>query len=182
VARASLVPQILTAVVAGLRTYSTPDVTFRAPTSSATGATVYDGPEWRAYDGPDAAGWLVIGWGGEDVDIRPTDGEQPDPAMSGSQDVRAIATSSPREQPQDEIECVAVYGAGALDTATARAKAWALVDAVHSFLTADPKVGIVPSADGQVMWVQLTSRSTTQWINSGSRCAVRFTITAYTRT
>lgn len=181
-ARASLVPQILDALVAGLRGYSTAEVTFRAPTASSDGVTVYDGPEWLAYDGPDRAGFVVIGYGGEDVDDRPADGDPGDPAAAGSQDVRAIATSSPKEQPEDEIECVAVYGTGALDTATARSVAWQVVDAVDTFLRANAKVGIAPSADGQVMWVQLTSRSMTQWLNSGSRCAVRFTLTAHTRT
>jgi hypothetical protein len=187
-ARASLVPQVLDALVAGLRVYSTVEMAFRAPTGVASGVTVYDGPEWLAYDGPDPDGFVVVGYGGEDLDVRGSrttarsGDDEGDPSVSGSQDVRAMATSSPKEQPQDDIECVAVYGSGAVDTAVSRTAAWRIVDAVDTFLRADPKLGIAASADGQVMWVQLTSRSMTQWLSSGSRCAIRFTLTAYTRT
>ncbi len=180
-ARSSLVPQVIDAIVAGLRTYSTTDVTFRGPTSSASGVTVYDGPEWRA-PATDPHGFVVIGYGGEDLTERDPSGEEGSESMAGGQQVRAIAASSPKEQPQDEIECVAYYFTGSVDTSTAREKAWQMVDAVDTFLRADPKVGISASADGQVMWVQLTSRSMSQWLASGSRCAVRFTLTAYTRT
>lgn len=181
-ARASLIPQILDALVAGLRSYSTTEVTFRAPTSIGEGTAVYDGPEWRAYEGPDLDGWLVIGWGGEPVDERPALGERGDVVMGGGSEVRAIATSSPKAQPEDGISCVAVYSGGDIDTAGARSKAWQIVDAVDSYLRADPKVGIAPSADGQVLWVQVTARSMEQWLNAGSWCSITFTLTASTRT
>lgn len=180
-AAASLIPTVLDAVVAGLRAYSTGDVTFRSPVSSASGVTVYDGPEWR-LPATDPDGFLVIGYGGEDLDDRADDGEQGADVVTGDQQVRAIATSSPKQQADDQIECVAFWRSGSVDTSQARAQAWAIVDAVDTFLRADPKVGVTASAAGQVMWVQLTSRSMSQWLNSGSRCAVRFTLTAHTRT
>lgn len=181
-ARASLVPEIVDALLAGLRAYSTADVTFRGPTSSASGVTVYDGPEFRAYSS-DPSGFVVVGYGGEDLDERDPDGEPGAESMQGAQDVRAIATSSPKEQPQDEIECVAfAWDGSAKAVASVRESAWQMVDAVDTYLRANPKVGIAASADGQVMWVQLTARSMSQWLNSGARCAVRFTLTAHTRT
>ncbi len=180
-ARASLVPQVIDAIVAGLRAYSTTDVTFRGPTSSTSGVTVYDGPEWRA-PATDPNGFVVIGYGGEDLDERADDGETGSESMSGANGVRGMATTRPRDQLADDVECVAFYRSGSVDSSTAREKAWQMVDAVHSWLQANPTCGVATTTNGQVVRVHVTARSMDQWLNSGSRCAVRFTISAQTRT
>lgn len=181
-ARASLVPEIVDAVLAGLRSYSTADVTFRGPTSSTSGVTVYDGPEVRDHNDSPVGTFVIIGYGGEDLDPVMADGEQGSEAMSGVQQVRGMATSRPKDQLQDDIECVALSWSGSPNPSAVRSKAWDAVDAVHSWLQANPTAGIATTADGQVVRIHITSRSMSQWFSSGARCAVRFTISAQTRT
>jgi hypothetical protein len=178
-ARTSLIPEVITAVVTGLRGTAG----LRAPTATTTGATVYDGPEVLAHKGPDTAGLIVIGYGGEDLDARLND-SSPDPSMIGSSEVWAVATSSPKDQPEDDIECVAWCSLGYVDTAAARSTAFALVDLVDTWCRANPRAGVLTQADGsQVMWAQVHgTRSLEQYVSGGSRAKVRFTLRVKTRT
>lgn len=177
-AKVSLVPQILDALVSGLRAYTGGTVTFRAPDGSADGVTVYDGPEWLVGTRRDADGFVVIGYGGEDLEARPADASGS--SGSGSTSVRAISTESLKDH-EDEFDCVAV----ATDStpSAARLAAHAMADALDSFLRTDPTLGIATSADGQVFHVQVTERpELRQWVSDQFWCALVVTLTAKTRT
>jgi hypothetical protein len=179
-ARTSLIPEVLTAVVVGLRATAG----LRAPTSTADGATVYDGPEFLSYNGPDPLGMIVIGYGDEDLEARQNDQDGAAPAMTGISQVRAISTASPKDQPEDDVQCVAWFASGDVNTAAVRASAFALVDLVDTWCRANGRATVPTQSDGsQVMWVQVHGdRSLEQYLNGGSRAKVRFTLRVKTRT
>ncbi len=174
-ARASLIPDVLDGIVTGLRAATG----FRSPTSTSDGITVYDGPEFTARQGMDRSGFVVIGYGGEDLE-QPDDGPN-DPAVSTDTSVRAIATTSPKEH-EDDIDCAAFYSLGSVDSSACRLAAFAIVDAVDTWLRANAKAGFTASGLNQVFHVQIVALEFQQYVAGGSRAVVRFTLRVKSRT
>ena len=175
--RFSLLPDLIDSVVAGLRATSG----FRAPSSSASGITVYDGPEWIGGQATDPDGYVIIGYGGENLERRGV-GDDPNPQRLESQ-IRSISPAALKEQ-DVELPCVAFAWSGGSDMSATRLQAFAIVDLVEAWLTANPRAGVATGSGGtQVLWAKLTgSHSLSQYTESGVRAVVEFTITAKTRT
>ena len=175
-ARVSLVPDVIDGIVAGLRAASG----FRAPTSSADGITVFDGPEFIGSNDTEPDGFVVIGYGGEDLEAR--DDTDADDAATGEVSLAGQATSSPKDN-ADEIECVAWYGTGGVHVSATRLAAFAIVDAVDTWLRPNARAGVLPSSSGYVHQCQVTASSLRQYVIDGnSRAVVRFTIRVLAKT
>ena len=174
-ARVSLTPEVIDGIVAGLRARAG----WRGPDDSTEGTTVYDGPEFTTTDATHPDGFVVIGYGGEDLDDREGD---PDDAMSGEVNVAAMATTSPKDV-SDEIECAAWFGLGSVDVSGARSAVFAIVDDFDTWLRANARATVAPGSGAQVNHVQVTGTSLRQYIrDGGSRASVRFTIRLQSRT
>lgn len=176
--RFSLIPQVIDGLVAGMRASSG----FRAPDGTGDGVTVYDGPEWIGVSGKDPEGRLIVGYGGEDLEVHGDD-EAPN-AIQQDTEIRAISTSAPRDQ-MVVVPCVAYAWLGYEDASAARTAVFAVVDAVESWLTSNPRCNVATQADGsQVMHATASgSHEFRQYrVGGGSRAVVEFTITAKTRT
>lgn len=176
----SLIPDVLDGLVTGLRAATG----FRSPTSSSDGVTVYDGPEWVGANADDPDGFVVVGYGGEDLESRGV-GDDPGPAVSGDTQVRSISTAASKEQDL-EVPCVVYTWSGAEEDVSAlRSSAFDALAAVEVWLTANPRLGVTPGASNeQVLWATATgSHSLRQYKEGGGvRCVVEFTITVRTRT
>jgi hypothetical protein len=167
---------VIDAVLSTLRALPT----YRAPTDTGSTelTTVYDGPEVLHYT-DNGRSFLVVGYGGEDV-WDP--GESSDDATRGDVSVRAIATTSPKEE-EASIDCLAVYKSGDFDVSTSRAAVVAIGSDVDTALRAAPKVGIGSSATGQLLWTQVTEWSLRSYLRGGLFVAeLRFTLTYHART
>ena len=168
--RATFAPYVIDALLTAMRARTG----YRSPTSTTTGITVYDSVEIFTEE-TFPTSYLVIGWSGDQRDA-------PTESAAAPISVRAIATTSPKEEAQTTIACRAAYQIGDVAPAAARLAATAIVDEVDTVLRLDPKIGITPSSAGQVMWVQLTEVRMTQFVSSGSVCIVDFTLTISART
>jgi hypothetical protein len=149
---------------------------YRAPTERASGITVYDSVE---FSGDRPSSFLIIGYGGQD--IWSTDDGGGD-FTRGDVSVRAIATTSPKEE-EASIDCLAVYTTGDGDVAAARTAAVAIGSDVDTALRAAPKIGISSSSTGQLLWTQVTEWSLRTYVQGSSLVAeLRFTLTYHART
>lgn len=174
----SLIPDVLDGIVTGLRA----STGFRGPDDSADGVTVYDGPEWTGQQAEDRDGFLIVGYGGEDLESRkPEEGAT---SVTGESQVRSISTSAYKEQ-SDEIPCVLYAWSGDLSFSALRTSAFAVVDAVEQWLTDNPRCGVAAGAHNeQVLWATATGTHELRQYRDGGKSVVviPFTITVRTRT
>ena len=175
--RFSLIPELIDGIVAGLRARTG----FRDPSSAESGITVYDGPEWIGGQDTDLLGFVVIGYGGEDLESRGVE-DAPNP-MPQSTEIRAISPAAVKEQ-DVEVPCVAYFWSGDGSVSTVRAGVFAIVAQVEQWLSDNPKCGVAVQADNaQVIHATATgSHEFRQYVDPGPRAVVEFTITAKTRT
>lgn len=174
-ARVSLTPDVIDGIVAGLRARTG----WRGPTDPTEGITVYDGPEFTTTSATHPDGFVVIGWGGEDLEAREGD---PDDGITADLTTATMSAAEPKDV-DENLQCVAYYGVGSVDVAGTRRAAYALVDGVETWLRTNDRAGVAVLPGGHVHWARVVSTSMRQEIvDGGSRVTIRFAITFKSRT
>lgn len=174
--RITLADVVIDALVGALRDRTG----WRAPTdqdAAASQVTVFDGPE-VLLSGDPVGSFVVIGYGGESV-FEP--GDEGDDSSRGDVSVRAIATTSPKDE-ESTIDCLAVFQSGDLSVSAARTAVMDIAAGVDTTLRTDPKIGVAVSGNGQLFWTQVTGWALRTYIRGGIVAELRFSLSFKART
>ena len=149
---------------------------YRAPTDSTSGVTVFDGPEvLLSSEAPSS--YVIVGYGGEDdMDA----GDSSDDMLTSDVSVRALATTSPKEE-DGQVECLAVYQSGDEDVSAARSAVVTIGSAVDAALRSAPQLGLIPDGT-QLLWTQVTGVALRTYLRGGVVAKLRFTLSYKART